>query len=93
MNLYEMTAEIRNLYEMLSEADAEDIDQIVADAIEGIEADKKVEGYCQVIKQLKADAEMLKAEKQRIDRKKTAAENGIETMTPDELARLKEEWT
>ena len=80
MNLYEMTAEIRNLYEMLAEADAEDIDQIVSDAIEGIEADKKVEGYCQVIKQLKADAEMLKAEKARIDRKKATAENAIERM-------------
>lgn len=80
MNLYEMTEEIRNLYEMLAEADAEDIDQIVSDAIEGIEADKKVEGYCQVIKQLKADAEMLKAEKARIDRKKATAENAIERM-------------
>lgn len=80
MNLYEMTEEIRNLYETLAEADAEDIDQIVSDAIEGIEADKKVEGYCQVIKQLKADAEMLKAEKARIDRKKATAENAIERM-------------
>ena len=80
MNLYEMTNEIRRLYELLTEEQAEDTEQIIADAIQSIEADKKVEGYCQVIKQLQADAEMLKAEKQRIDRNKATAENGIERM-------------
>ena len=80
MNLYEMTNEIRRLYELLTEENNEDTEQIIADAIESIEADKKVEGYCQVIKQLQADAEMLKAEKQRIDRNKATAENGIERM-------------
>ena len=80
--LYEMTAEIAALYDALqnSELDSETIDQVISDHLEGIGAIEKVEGYCQVIKQLTADAEMFELEEKRCaDRKKTT-KNRIERL-------------
>lgn len=82
MNLYEMTNEALALYAMLADEDLseDEINEIVKDSLEGEGSEQKIESYCQIIKQFAADAEMLKNEKQRIDRKKSAAENRVERL-------------
>lgn len=75
MTLYEMTESAKILYEMLQ---AEEIDEAtVQDTIEALGVKDKLEDYCKVICQFEADAEMLKAEKGRIEAKQKRAENGV----------------
>lgn len=78
--LYEMTAEIAELYDALqnSELDDETIDEVINTHLEGIGATEKVEGCCQVIKQLTNDAAMFEAEEKRCKERKTATKNRIE---------------
>lgn len=80
--IYEMTREVEELYEMLqnSDLDAETAEQVLKDHIEGIGADKKVEAYSQIIKQLDADSKMYAAEKKRLDERKKVCDNGIARM-------------
>jgi hypothetical protein len=76
--LYEMTKQAKQLYEMLQ---AEEIDeQTFADTLEAMGTEEKVEGYCQVIKQLQADVDMFKEEADRIAARKKTIENSIERM-------------
>lgn len=76
--LFEMTQQAKTLYEMMQ---AEQIDeQTFADTLQSMGTEEKIEGYCQVIKQLQADADMFKAEADRITAKKKTAENSIERM-------------
>lgn len=77
-NLYEMTQAATMLYDMLQN---EEIDEYtVNDTIESMGADEKVENYCKIIKQFQADADMFKAECDRIAARKKTAENAIERM-------------
>ena len=77
--LYEMTKEVENLYALLQN---EEIDsQTFADTFEAMSADK-IEGYCQIIRQLSADEEMFKSEIDRLSKRKKVCENA--------QARLKE---
>ena len=77
--LYEMTKEVSELYGLLQN---EEIDsQTFADTFEAMSADK-IEGYCQIIRQLSADEEMFKAEIDRMSKRKKVCENA--------QARLKE---
>jgi Arc/MetJ family transcription regulator len=70
-----MTESAKILYEMLQ---AEEIDEAtVQDTIEALGVKDKLEDYCKVIRQFEADAEMLKAEKGRIEAKQKRAENGV----------------
>ncbi|MBQ9228752.1 MAG: siphovirus Gp157 family protein [Eubacterium sp.] len=80
--LYEMTAEVAELYEALQDAplDDETAQQVLTDHIEGIGADKKVEAYCQIIKQLAADSEMYAAEIRRLSARRKTAENAAERL-------------
>ena len=76
--LYEMTMNAMQLYDMLQ---AEEIDeQTFNDTLEAIGAEEKLEAYCQVLKQLQADVEMFKAEKNRIAARQKTAENSIERL-------------
>jgi hypothetical protein len=76
--LFEMTQTAKQLYEMLQ---AEQIDEkTFADTLEAMGTEEKVEGYCQVIKQLQADADMFKEEADRIAARKKTIENSIERM-------------
>lgn len=80
MTLYELTEE---LMELLAMAEDEDVDpQILQDTFEGVEGefDAKVEAYCKVIKGLMADMEVLKAEEERIAKKRKTIENNVTSM-------------
>ena len=70
--LYEMTKEVETLYSLLQN---EEIDsQTFADTFEAMSADK-LEGYCQIIRQLSSDEEMFKAEIERLSKRKKVCEN------------------
>ena len=55
MTLYEMTEQAKTLYNMLSYGEIDE--QTFNDTLESIGADDKINDYCIVIRQLKADAE------------------------------------
>lgn len=79
MKLYELTEDLTQLIEMLeddpeNEAIKETIGMLLLDL------DDKAEDYVHVIRQLEADAEMAKAEKQRLAKKQSAAENAAKRM-------------
>lgn len=78
MTLYEMTDTVRTLYELMEAGEIDE--QTFADTVEAIGADDKLEGYCQVIKQLKAEAEMFAAEAARLTERKKAIEANAERM-------------
>lgn len=76
--LYEMTENAKILYELLQ---AEEIDeQTIADTLEAMGVDEKLESYGKIIRQMQADAEMFKAELDRLSAKKKSADNAVERM-------------
>ena len=77
--LYEMTKEAESLYSLLQNDEIDE--QTFADTFEAMSADK-IEGYCQIIRQLSADEEMFKSEIDRLSKRKKVCENA--------QARLKE---
>lgn len=86
-SLYEMTGDACYLYELLQ---SEEIDeQTFNDTLEAMGVDEKLEAYCQVIGQLKADIAMFKAEADRIAARKKTAENSVDRMRNAILAFLK----
>lgn len=78
MKLYEITAAAASLYDLLTSGEIDE--QTLTDTLAAMGAEEKLESYCKIIRQLEADAEALKAEKERIDRKKQTAENAIARM-------------
>lgn len=71
-SLYDMTKQTEELYELLQN---DEIDEAVyLDTIEAMTAEK-LEGYCQIIRQLSADEEMFKAEIDRLSKRKKVCEN------------------
>ena len=75
MTLYEMSNQTRELYELL---ESEIIDeQTYNDTIDNIGVEEKLENYCKVIRQLEAETEMVKAEKDRLATKQKTLENNI----------------
>ena len=74
--LYEMTNYVAQLYEMLEAGEIDE--EIIKDTIEAMGVEEKVEGYCQVIKQLLADASMFKDEIDRLTARKKSIENNAE---------------
>ena len=76
--LFEMTQQAKQLYEMMQ---SDLIDETTFnDTLEAIGTDEKIEGYCQVIKQLQADTEMFINELNRLEARKKTIENNIERM-------------
>ena len=63
-SLYEISAEMQELMDWLN--DPETDEQAIADTLEGLqfELEQKAEGYCKIIRQFEADAEMFKVEAQ-----------------------------
>ena len=85
--LYQMTAQAGELYELLQ---GEIIDeQTFKDTLEAIGTEEKIEGYCQVIKNLQADLDMFKAEADRIADRMKPIKNNIDRMKESLLAFLK----
>ena len=78
MYLYEMTVATKQLYELLANEEIDE--QTIADTLEAMGVEEKLEGYCQVIRQYEADKDMLKAEKERIDKKIKVSENAVNRM-------------
>lgn len=79
MNLYELTGELIELQDMMSE---ECDEQVLLDTLEAVEGefDAKIEGYCKVIKNLEADAKALKEEAKRLSARQKSIENNISHM-------------
>lgn len=85
--LYQMTAQAGELYELLQ---GEIIDeQTFKDTLEAIGTEEKIEGYCQVIKNLQADLDMFKAEADRIADRMKPIKNNIDRMKESLLTFLK----
>ena len=78
MTLYEMTTAAMELYELLINGEIDE--QIFNDTVEGMGVNEKLENYCKIIRQLEADVEMFKAEKDRLYKKQQAAENAAARM-------------
>lgn len=78
MTLYSMTEVAKNLYSMLEDEEIDE--QVVADTLESIGLEDKLEDYCKVIRQIEADAEMYKAEKMRLAKKQSRAERNVEKL-------------
>lgn len=78
MNLYEMNQATKELYELLQNDEIDE--QTFNDNIEAIGVDQKIESYCEVIKQMQADAEMLSAEIDRLEKRKKPLVNAVDRM-------------
>ncbi|MBQ6264928.1 MAG: siphovirus Gp157 family protein [Clostridia bacterium] len=78
MTLYEMTEQAMALYELLQNDEIDE--QAVADTLEAIGANEKIETYCKLIRQFEADKEAVKSEIDRMKAKKEAAENAVERL-------------
>lgn len=76
--LYEMTAQASELYELLQNEEIDE--QTFLDTLEAIGTEEKVEGYCQVIKELQADLDKFKAESDRLAARMKTTKNGIDRM-------------
>lgn len=80
MTLYELTGDFQTLYDM---ADDPEIDeQAWLDTIEGIDGaiEDKADGYAKVIKELMANADAIKAERERMDSRESALRNRADTL-------------
>lgn len=79
MRLYELTADLMTLQEMLEEAVD---DQCLLDTLEGVQGEYeiKLEAYCKVIKNIEADMEALKAEAKRLTDKRKVLENNVDRL-------------
>lgn len=78
MNLFEMTVSAQALYDLLANGEIDE--QTFNDTLEAMGTEEKLESYCKVIRQFEADADMFKAEKERIANKQKVAENSISRM-------------
>lgn len=78
MNLYQMNQATKELYELLQNDEIDE--QTFNDNIEAIGVDQKIESYCEVIKQMQADADMLSAEIDRLEKRKKPLVNAVERM-------------
>lgn len=78
MNLYELTGEALRLQEYLMDGDIDE--QVVADTLEAIGANDKVEASIYVIKNLEAHAKACKEEIDKLKAKQKAAENGAKRL-------------
>lgn len=85
--LYEMTAYVSTLYELLQNEEIDE--QVFKDTLEAMGTEEKVEGYCQVIKELQGDFDKFKAESDRLAARMKTAQNGINRMKDSLLAFLR----
>lgn len=76
--LYEMTVNASKLYDLLLMGEIDE--QTFNDTLESIGADEKINSYCEIINQFKADMKSLKDEINRLTERKNNCENAIERM-------------
>lgn len=80
--LYDLTADVLALQEMLENPIDADDEAVLKDTLEGVqgEYEYKLENYCKVIKNLEADMDALKNEAKRLTDKRKVLENNIERL-------------
>lgn len=78
MNLYSMTNAATELYNLLTNGEIDE--QTFNDTLASMGTEEKLESYCKVIRQLEADAEACKVEKDYIAKKQKTAENAVARM-------------
>ena len=78
MTLYEMNAATRQLYELLQNEEIDE--QTFNDTLESIGVEHKIDSYCEVIRQMQADIEMLDTEIERLEKRKKPLVNSIDRM-------------
>ena len=77
MTLYELTSEYAELLAMLEDPEIDD--EVIADTLEGLtgEIEVKADGYARVIRQMDADAKVIKTEEDRLYNRRKSLENRI----------------
>ncbi len=78
MTLYEMTQQAQALYDMLTCGEIDE--QAFNDTLESIGADEKINSYCEIIQQLKADSASCEAEIYRLSSRKESFDKNIDRM-------------
>lgn len=82
-NIYELTGEFLKFSEIAEQGELTDEQkEMLTEALANLKEDieYKIEGYCKVRANFKADIEAIKAEKKRLDDKQKALENRVKTM-------------
>lgn len=76
MNIYEITEELRAIYEEIEMADGELTDEVAAklEIAQG-QLQDKAESYCALIRNVSAEAEALKDEADRLTKRRRSLEN------------------
>ena len=87
MTLFEMTSQVNALYELLQNEEIDE--QVFLDTLEAIGTEEKIEGYCQVIKELQGDLDKYKTEADRLTSRMKTAKNNIDRMKESLLTFLK----
>ena len=79
-NIYEITQDYLKLMELASDPEIDP--EIIADTFEGLdgELEIKAENYAKIMKNLEGDLAALKAEEERLAKKRKAIENNIKRM-------------
>lgn len=90
MTLFELTQNAKDLYDLLTSADVdeEEREQIIADTMESIGAEEKLESYAAIINQLTADEQMLKAEEERLAKKRKSVSANKDRMKAAVMAYM-----
>lgn len=86
MHLYELTGNILKLQEMLEAGQINE--DVYNNTLESLDVSQKVESICYVIRNLQADAEKFKAEKDRLAAKQQTAENSVKRLKESLLNHL-----
>ena len=82
-NIYELTGEFQKFSELASSGElSEEQSEMLNDALANLKEDieYKLEGYCKVRANFKADIEALKAEEKRLADKRKSLENRVKSM-------------
>ena len=82
-NIYELTGDFLTFSELAEQGElTEEQEQMLKEALDNLKEDikYKLEGYCKVRANFKADIEAIKAEKKRLDDKQKALEKRIESL-------------
>lgn len=88
MRLYELTEQWDTVFNMME--DGETDEQVIFDTLESIEGEieDKADNYAKMIRNLQADVDALKAEEERLYRRRKSAENHIQKLKDTLQANL-----
>ena len=88
MRLYELTEQWDTVFNMME--DGETDEQVIFDTLEAIEGEieYKADNYAKIIRNLQANADALKAEEERLYRRRKSAENHIQKLKDTLQANL-----